>query len=82
MIGKYKCSRGFHMWALAALHMRRGVALIPNQMDGRGLLILAYLKLKQYDLAAQALEDAMRISPGDPQIKELATLLNDARSDG
>jgi hypothetical protein len=70
------------MWALAALHMRRGVALMPGQMDGRASLILVYLKLKQYDLAAQTLADARRISPGDPQIEELATLLNEARTAG
>jgi hypothetical protein len=68
------------MWALAALHMRRGVAMMPNQMDGRASLILVYLKLKQYDLAAQTLEDARRIRPGDPQIDELQTLLDEARS--
>ncbi len=70
------------MWALAALHIRRGVAMMPGQMDGRASLILVYLKLKRYDLAAQALEDARRIGPGDPQIEELQTLLTDARSAG
>ncbi len=68
------------MWGLAALHMRRSVALMPDRMDGRGALILIYLKLKRYDLAEQALAEARRINPQDPQIAELQALLDSARS--
>ncbi len=70
------------MWGLAALHLRRGVAFMPEQMDGRGSLALTYLKLKRYDLAAQVLADARRIAPNDPRIEELQTLLDDMRSGG
>ena len=67
-------------WGLAALHMRRAVAFMPDQMSGRPALILTYLKLKRYDLAAQALAEARRISPDDPRVAELQTLLDDSRS--
>ena len=69
------------MWALAALHLRRGVGMMPGQMDGRGSLILTYLKLKKYDMAAQTLEDARRINPDDPRLDELQTLLDGMRAD-
>ena len=68
------------MWALAALHMRRAVAMVPDRLEGRAALTLTYLKLKRYDLAAYALEEARRISPGDPRIAELQTLLDHKRS--
>jgi len=68
------------MWALAALHIRRAVASMPDRMDGRAALTLTYLRLKRYDLAARALAEARRISPGDPQVEELQTLLDDLRS--
>ena len=68
------------MWALAALHMWRAVAAMPDRMDGRAALTLTYLRLKRYDLAARALAEARRINPGEPRIEELQTLLDDMRS--
>ena len=70
------------MWALAALHMRRAVARMPGRMDGRASLILTYIRLKRYDLAARALAEARRINPDNPQIKELQTMLDDLRPAG
>jgi tetratricopeptide (TPR) repeat protein len=68
------------MWALAAIHMRRAVGSTPDRMDGRIALTLTYLRLKRYDLATQALAEAKRISPDDPHVKELQTLLDDLHS--
>jgi len=67
------------MWALAALHMRRVVVSMPDRMDGRVALILTYIRLKRHDLATQALAEARRISPDDPHVRELQTLLDDIR---
>jgi tetratricopeptide (TPR) repeat protein len=71
---------GRKMWGLAALHMRRAVARMPGRMEGRASLTLAYLRLKRYDLADRALEEARRINPDDPQVEELQTLLDDLRA--
>ncbi len=68
------------MWALSALHLRRAIGMMPGRMDGRGSLILMYLKLKKYDVAAQTLEEARRIDPDDPRLDELQTLLDDMRA--
>jgi len=68
------------MWGLAALHMRRAIGFMPHRMDGRPSLVLTYLKLKRYDRAARTLEEARQVSPDDPRLEELQTLLDDMRS--
>lgn len=64
-----------NMWALAAIHLRRAVGLMPHQIDGHLALAVAYLNLRRYDLAASALVEARRISPDDPQIERLTSVL-------
>jgi tetratricopeptide (TPR) repeat protein len=64
------------MWAMAAIHLRRATGHIPHQIDPYLALAAAYLNLKRYDLAADALEEGERIAPGDPQVERLRTVLN------
>jgi tetratricopeptide (TPR) repeat protein len=68
------------MWALAALHMRRATARMPDRSEGRASLALTYLRLKRYDLAAKALADARRIDPDDPDVVEVQELLDGMRA--
>jgi len=70
------------MWAMAAIHLRRAVALTPNQLDCRMALAVAYTNLKRYDLAAQSLAEARRISPGNARVEKLQALLDEMRSTG
>jgi tetratricopeptide (TPR) repeat protein len=67
-------------YALAALHLRRAVAMSPDRTDGRAALTLTYLKLKRHDAARWALDEARRADPDAPQIAELQALLDEARS--
>jgi tetratricopeptide (TPR) repeat protein len=71
---------GRKMWALAALHMRRATARMPDRIDGRAALALTYLRLKRYDLAARTLADARRIASDDPDIAEVQELLDEMRA--
>jgi len=68
------------MWAMAVIHLRRAVSLIPSRLDSRMALIVAYTKLKRYDLAARQLAEAERISPGDSRVEELWGLVDSLRS--
>jgi tetratricopeptide (TPR) repeat protein len=68
------------MWAMAAIHLRRAVSWLPEEIDGHLELAAAYIGLKRYDLAAKALAEARRISPDDPQVEELTALLDSLRS--
>lgn len=68
-----------NMWATAVIHLRRAVAWLPDWTDSYLELAVAYIHLKRYDLAAKALAEARRISPDDPQVKELTALLNSLR---
>jgi hypothetical protein len=67
------------MWAMAAIHLRRAVSWLPGRIDCRLELAVAYIHLKRYDLAAKALAEARRISPDDPQVEKLTTLLDSLR---
>lgn len=69
------------MWALAAIHLRRAVGYAPAQLEPRVSLALAYAHLKRYDLSARELEEADRISPGNPRVAELVSLVDDLRSE-
>ena len=62
------------MWASAALHLRQALAL-EERLESYLLLTLAYVNLARYDMAAQTLSDARRLSPGNPQVEEMALLL-------
>ncbi len=67
------------MWALAAIHFRKACGLMPGRLDCRLALVAAYIKLKQYGLAATALAEARRTAPGDPQVEEVAALLDQSQ---
>ena len=68
------------MWATAAIHLRRATGHMPHQTDPYLALAAAYLNLTRYDLAVNALEEARRISPNDPQVEHLATILMGRRA--
>jgi hypothetical protein len=70
-----------NMWAMAVIHLRRAVAWLPEWIDGHLELVVAYIHLKRYDLAAKALTEARRISPDDPQVEELTALLDSLPQD-
>ena len=63
------------MWAMAAIHLRRATGHMPHQIAPYLALAAAYLNLKRYDLADDALEEAKRIAPNDPQVERLTTVL-------
>lgn len=63
------------MWALAAIHLRRAAAMLPDGLAPRLALVVAYLKIQRSDLAARTLNEARALAPGDPRIAELATML-------
>lgn len=63
------------MWALAAVHLRRAAAMLPDGLAPRLALVVAYLKIQRFDLAAKTLDEARTLAPGDPRIAELATML-------
>ena len=69
------------MWALAAIHFRRAAALMAHQPDGYLAMAIACINLKEYDLAAYALEDVRRVNPEDPEIDKLEALLAKSRSE-
>ena len=64
------------MWAMAAIHLRRAVSLVPARLDSRLALIVAYTNLKRYDLVTRELAVAERISPGDSRVEELRELVD------
>ena len=63
------------LWAMAAIHLRRAASKMPHEIACHLLLATAYIGLKRYDLADQALAQARRISPDDPQVEKLAAVL-------
>ncbi len=69
-----------NMWALAVIHLRRAVGLMPHRTEAHLALVVAYLNLKRYELAASTLAEARRIDPSDPQVEHLATVLASRRA--
>lgn len=65
-------------WGLAALHLRHA-QMIEKRLESYLMLAVAYINLACFDLAASTLKDARRLSPENPQIDELMTLLAEKR---
>ncbi len=59
------------MWARAAVHWAKAVALTPGHPDYRLALASAYINLGQPEKAQEHLEEARQIEPNNPQIPEL-----------
>lgn len=68
------------MWALAVVHMRSALGLAPDQLSCHMALVVAYIRLKKYELADRALAEAKRINPGEPRIAQLEALVNEMRT--
>ncbi|MBN1815416.1 MAG: hypothetical protein JXA14_26525 [Anaerolineae bacterium] len=68
------------MWALAVVHMRAALGLVPDQLSCHMALVVAYIRLRKYELAERALAQAKRISPGEPRIAQLEALVNEMRA--
>lgn len=72
--------RKLGMWALAAIHLREAVRLTPYEINPHLGLAVAYIRLRRYDLAAGELLEARRISPSEPRIEKLQTVLHEVVS--
>jgi tetratricopeptide (TPR) repeat protein len=59
------------MWARAAVHWSRAVALNPGHPDYRLALATAYINLGQAGRAREHLQQAQRIEPDSDEIREL-----------
>jgi hypothetical protein len=70
------------MWGLAMIHIRSALGLMPDRMDCRLALIVAYIRLKRYDLAVDGLEQAKRTAPGDARLAQVEALLNEMLPSG
>jgi tetratricopeptide (TPR) repeat protein len=67
--GRGHADRG--MWAKAAAHWSRAVALSPRHPDYRLALASACINLAQPERAVEHLHEAQRIEPSNPQIEKL-----------
>jgi tetratricopeptide (TPR) repeat protein len=68
------------MWAMAVVHIRAALGMVPNQLSCHMALVVAYIRLKKYELAERALTQAKRVSPGEPRIAQLEALVNEMRN--
>ncbi len=66
-------------WAMAALHLKRAVDQMPDDLTANLQLGLVYGNLRRGELAARCLAEARRISPQDPHVAELAAWLERQR---
>jgi tetratricopeptide (TPR) repeat protein len=67
------------MWALAVVHIRAALGMVPDKLNCHLALVVAYVRLKKYALAERALAEAKRISPSEPRIAQLEALVNEMR---
>jgi predicted nucleic acid-binding Zn ribbon protein len=68
------------MWALAVVHMRAALGLVPDRLNCQMALVVAYIRLKRYVLAERALAEARRINPGEPRIAQLEAVVHEMRA--
>jgi len=70
------------MWGRAALHLRRAISVESSHPTYHIALVVAYINLKRYDLAKDALARAEKLAPNLPEVQrlkqELATRLRPA----
>lgn len=66
------------MWARAAVHWAKAVALAPGHPDYRLALASAYINLGQPEKAQEHLKEAGQIEPDNPQIPELLSKISTA----
>jgi len=59
------------LWGLAVIHLRRAVARQEHNPTYQTALAVAYMNIKRYDLAGQALNRAEESGPATPQLWRL-----------
>ena len=64
------------MWALAAVHFRKAAYQMAELIEPQLSLAVAYNNLKMYDKMAISLAKAKELSPNDPRVQKLTTLMN------
>jgi len=68
------------MWALAVVHIRAALGMVPDKLNCHMALVVACVRLKKYELAKRALAEAKRISPSEPRIAQLEALVSEMRA--
>jgi tetratricopeptide (TPR) repeat protein len=68
------------MWALAAVHLRKALAWLPDNADLHLDLALAFLQLGRYGDAEAALAGARRLDPRGRRVQEVSALLERVRA--
>jgi tetratricopeptide (TPR) repeat protein len=63
------------MWALAVAQWRKAVGLAPKVPDFYKHLGMGYAQIHRYDRSRQALEEAQRQAPNDPDIPDILRLV-------
>ena len=72
--GKQYARKG--MWALAAVHLRRAIALLPYAPEEYLATAVACSQIKDYDLARAVLEDAMFKDPDNVRLQQAINIIN------
>lgn len=68
------------MWGLAALYLRAAAVQLPQHSAVYTRLAQAYVQLGRRDLALRALENAVRVDPGNPALGRLVEQLRASQS--
>ncbi|HDD25451.1 MAG TPA: tetratricopeptide repeat protein [Chloroflexi bacterium] len=68
------------MWAMAAIHFRKAIAMHPNDFDAYVALAVTYIRLGKYDYAEHQLNEAHQLAPHSSRVQQLRDLLNEIRT--
>ena len=68
------------MWAMAAIHFRKAIAMHPNDFDAYVALAVTYIRLGKYDYAEHQLNEAHQLAPHSSRVQQLRDLLNEIRA--
>ena len=79
LLGKQYARKG--LWALASIHFRRAIALMPYDAGSYLATAVACSQLHDYKLARNILEDAQRMDPENTRIREALKILATAQTD-
>ncbi len=68
------------MWAKALIHFQRAVANAPGMIAYHLALASTYARLRRYERAALALDEAKRIAPDEAEVRRLASIIAEERA--